>query len=126
MTSAIKTLPEQIQIDEFLSREEIQKRRALGYKYFQIGRLYQVKKDFIGLKEVGKERRQRIDVYRGDFLLCTKSEPFLRSRGETSWKPKTGPVGEVMFLYNESLLRYVTDCFSLCCMLDLVENGNNE
>lgn len=113
-----------IQLREFISTEERRRRQKLGYKYFKVGSLYRAKKAFVGAKAVNENTRTSIDVERGSYLLCVTSEPkksILEYRN-----PNAGPVGKVCFLYKEVMLRYVSDFYSICCMLDPVEIEDNE
>ena len=114
-----------IGLNEFLSREEMKKRQALGYLYFRVGSLYKVRKNFMALsKKIQGRHKAKLQLKRGEILFCFKStySSYIGHNNNTNLPP----TGIIEFLFKEEILRYVTDAHSLCCLLDLVELKNNE
>lgn len=105
-------------IDEFLSVDQMRERQEQGHEYFTAGRLYQVRKNFMGLsaRKTPGGNKKKIDLKRGEYLMCIKSVPSDRYNFQLG-----PPVGVIEFIFKENILRYVTDANSLCCMLDEVD-----
>lgn len=104
-------------MDQYLTIDELNRRRNLRHSYFIQGKLYVARNEYRGLVKrddtVAGIERKKILITKGDFLLCTKVEPI---EGEE--------YARIEFIYKEVVLSYLTDGFALCGYLDLVEMNN--
>lgn len=95
---------------------EIRRRHRLGMSYFEVGQLYKLNTEYIGivkeLEAFEDGKRTRTIVPKGSVVLCTKNDEVVYPNGTVM------PYAIIEFLFVEIVLHYVSDAWQLCEVMD--------
>lgn len=97
-----------VHLNKITSRKELARRRRLGYNFFEVGTLYRLNQEFMGLVRSGtNEPAVRVPIPEGTIVLCTKLEPKLN-----------GSYAIIEFLFKEHVLHYNSNAYGLSEVMD--------